>query len=129
MASKNSEAPRPSKNKGGLQGGPAWRPATPPPLIGSSDTINHMADQPRTNRAYRNLRATVLAEQPTCQLRLGRCTTHATQVDHIVPLVIAPHLLMERNNLQAACANCNLDKSASTHHQPVQPPALDWYAV
>jgi 5-methylcytosine-specific restriction endonuclease McrA len=40
-----------------------------------------------------------------CQIRGPRCTRHATQVDHIVPVCFGGS--NNPNNLRAACAVCN----------------------
>lgn len=65
---------------------------------------------------WRQLRLRVLAEEPTCRLRLPGCTGVSTTADHIIPGSQAPHLFYERGNVQGSCRSCNFkrgDKSMS----------------
>lgn len=72
-----------------------------------------MAD-PRGTRAWRKLRAQVIAEEPWCQLRLpGICTGVSTTADHIIEVDRCPDLAMERSNLRGACAPCNYASGAA----------------
>ena len=63
---------------------------------------------PRNTRAWRKLMAQVVAEEPTCWLRLpGVCTVASTTADHVIPWTKRPDLGMERSNLRGACRPCN----------------------
>ena len=67
-----------------------------------------------STRAWRKLRAQVLAEEPLCRIRIdGTCTTISTQADHIIPIALRPDLAMVRANIQGACAPCNRYKGSS----------------
>lgn len=55
---------------------------------------------------WRKLRATVLAEEQCCYL----CGGIATEVDHVVPLSVAPDRAYDRTNLRAICGPCNRRK-------------------
>ena len=57
---------------------------------------------------WRNLRATILEEQPYC----CECGTTANTVDHIVPRSERPDLSMEPNNLRSYCARHHNAKTA-----------------
>lgn len=60
------------------------------------------------SRPWRRFRERVLREEPTCRVRLpGICTTISTEVNHLVPKAIAPHLVMVRSNCQGSCRACN----------------------
>ena len=59
--------------------------------------------------AWPRIRARVLAEEPTCRLRLAGCTTYSTQVDHIVPKSRGG--TDERGNLRAVCKPCHQRKT------------------
>ncbi len=67
-----------------------------------------------STRAWRTLRAKVLREQPTCQIRGPGCTRISDTVDHIVPRSIRPELAMTRSNLRGACAHCNYSRGDGT---------------
>ncbi len=58
--------------------------------------------------AWRRLRLRVLQEEPCCRFceRQG-LTVPATEVDHIVPLRLAPERRLDRGNLQALCKPCH----------------------
>lgn len=81
-------------------------------------------------RPWRRLRDRVLKEQPLCQIRLPGCTGISTEVDHIQPRSVAPHLTMVRSNLRGACYNCNRSRGnqlAAPTPKPAR--ALRWYHV
>lgn len=72
-------------------------------MINGADKID-----PRHTRAWRRLRAQVIREEPTCQLRIvGICTTVSTTGDHIKPVVTHPELALDRTNVRGACDPCN----------------------
>lgn len=63
---------------------------------------------PRHTRAWRRLRDQVVAEEPTCRLRLpGICTLVSTTADHVIPVTERPDLTLERANVRGSCAPCN----------------------
>ncbi len=63
---------------------------------------------------WRAVRAQVLRDEPLCRecARLG-LTVLATQVDHVVPLAVAPELAFDRANLAPTCTACHARKSAA----------------
>jgi 5-methylcytosine-specific restriction endonuclease McrA len=80
-------------------------------------------------RPWRVLRAQVLAEEEFCQLcgawvdkSLPRGRKWSAQVDHIVPVSVAPQMLMVRSNLRLVHQFCNQSRGAgkSPKRQPVQ---------
>lgn len=68
---------------------------------------------PRGTRAWRKLRAQVVAEEPTCQVRGPRCTGLSTTADHIIEVDLRPDLALERGNLRGACGPCNYGAGAA----------------
>ncbi|WP_243061171.1 hypothetical protein [Nocardioides sp. SR21] len=63
---------------------------------------------PRHTRAWRRLRDQVVAEEPTCRLRIaGICTTVSTTAAHIVPVTERPDLALVRSNVEGSCTECN----------------------
>lgn len=89
-----------------------------------------MTAQSGRGRAWRTLRAQVLAEEDFCQLcgawvdkALPRGRKWSAQVDHIVPVSVAPQLLMVRSNLRLCHQFCNQSRGAggAPRRQPVAP--------
>lgn len=77
-------------------------------------TINgRQVIDPRSTRAWRKLRDQVVREEPTCWLRLGRCTLVSTTGDHVIPVTVRPDLALVRSNVKGACANCNEDRGST----------------
>lgn len=75
------------------------------------------------NRRWREVRLHVLERDGyRCQIRGPRCTTWATQVDHIVPWRMGGALYDEAN-LRACCARCNRDRVSG---EPVRRPSREW---
>ncbi len=69
------------------------------------------------HRAWRIIRRQILQrDNQLCQIHGPRCTTHATEVDHIVPIA-AGGARFDPANLRAACRQCNAGRSSRTHHQ------------
>jgi 5-methylcytosine-specific restriction endonuclease McrA len=71
-------------------------------------------------RAWTTLRAQVIAEEDVCGLcrrwvdkSLINPHPGAPQVDHIVPVVLAPHLVMVRSNLRLVHRLCNLKRGTA----------------
>lgn len=63
---------------------------------------------PRHTRAWRKLRDQVVAEEPTCRLRIVNvCTGVSTTAAHIRPVSTHPELALERSNVQGSCTECN----------------------
>ena len=61
----------------------------------------------RYGAPWRRLRALVLAEEGyRCRL----CGDRATEVDHVVALVVWPEGELVRSNCQAICRQCNVAK-------------------
>ena len=69
---------------------------------------------------WNRLRAEVLRAQPVCAV-LG-CYELSTTVDHIIPLQHAPHLGLERSNLQGMCGRHNASKGAKVALRDYIPP-------
>lgn len=66
------------------------------------------AERRLNTSAARRLRAQVLREEPTCQIRVpGVCTEVSTTWDHIVPRAVDPSLTLVRSNVRGACWECN----------------------
>jgi 5-methylcytosine-specific restriction endonuclease McrA len=62
-----------------------------------------------STRQWRNTRARVLyRDRWICQIQGPGCTHIATHVDHVQPVLFGGS--DDENNLQAACAVCNLAK-------------------
>lgn len=68
---------------------------------------------PRETRAWRKLRDQVVAEEPSCQLRLPGCLGSSQTADHIVPVVQRPDLALVRSNLRGACHPCNMARGTA----------------
>ena len=86
----------------------------------------------RSHRAWRRLRAAVLAEEPLCRLcaAAGR-TEAATEVDHIAPVCERPDLQMARSNLRGLCHRCHAAVTAAQNggaprRRPVTLDAQGW---
>jgi 5-methylcytosine-specific restriction endonuclease McrA len=87
---------------------------------GESRCLQHM--KPWTRRptqdtryssyAWRQMRARVIREEPTCQLRFPGCTWRSAQVDHIVSANDRPDLFLVRSNLRGVCRQCHYKRSA-----------------
>lgn len=60
------------------------------------------------SRAWKLLRDQVLSEEPVC--RACRAPS-PVEVDHIVAIIRAPHLALDRANLQALCGSCHSIKT------------------
>lgn len=87
---------------------------------------------PRNTRAWRKLRDQVVDEEPTCRLRFpGVCTSQSETADHIIPVVEAPDLAMDRDNLRGSCHACNLHRLAKpldhVTRLELAPDALSWF--
>jgi 5-methylcytosine-specific restriction endonuclease McrA len=60
------------------------------------------------SKAWALLRDQVLSEEPVCRhCRRGGFL----EVDHIVPVLVAPRLALVRSNLQALCPPCHATKT------------------
>ena len=57
---------------------------------------------------WRRLRDLVVAEEPECQIRTGRCTGKSETADHVIPVSVRPDLIYVRENLRGACHACNM---------------------
>ena len=79
-------------------------------------------------RRWKKLKATVVKQEPLCQLRLPGCTGLSQTADHKIPVKLRPDLAYTRTNLQGACHPCNRRKGARLL-DPAPPPAdaLDWF--
>ena len=66
---------------------------------------------------WQRLRAQVMREEPLCRICLkGSHNQHprveaAVEVDHIVPVTLAPELRLTRSNLQPLCKSCHRRKT------------------
>lgn len=86
------------------------------------------ATNPWQTRQARKLRAQILREQPTCQIRLPGCRGVADSVDHILPVSQRPELVLEPTNLQSACSYCNRKRSNAPLDTLKPAPALSYFA-
>lgn len=85
---------------------------------------------PRQTRAWRTLRAQVLAEEPICWLQFdGICTGPSTTGDHVISVEERPDLALVRTNVRGACAACNLARGRTPADllERRSPPALDFF--
>ena len=75
---------------------------------------------PVYNAPWPTVRLAILnRDNHTCQIRSPRCTTNATQVDHIIP-VLKGGAWYDPANLRASCAHCNnqrIDRQQDTRWQ------------
>lgn len=82
---------------------------------------------------WRQLRARVIKEEPTCALQLPGCTTYSESVDHIIPRSERPDLTFVRDNLQGSCKHCNDLRGAmpmsAVEAARNRPPALAFFDV
>ena len=68
------------------------------------------ADPRLHTRQWRTLRVAVLnRDRWACQIRLDRCTTYATQVDHVTE-PLEGGSFWDPTNLRASCRPCNASK-------------------
>jgi len=66
-----------------------------------------MARKPEYAGAWRRIRKQILErDNHTCQIQNTGCTTHATEVDHIIP-TSQGGAWWDTNNLRASCRKCN----------------------
>lgn len=88
-----------------------------------------MPTDPRGSRAWRKLRAQVIAEEPLCWLQLPGCTRLSTTADHILTFKERPDLAMVRANLRGACAHCNYSRNDTpvTMLNQDNARALEWF--
>jgi 5-methylcytosine-specific restriction endonuclease McrA len=81
-----------------------------------------MAKDPRTSYQWKKrIRPQVLARDDfRCQIRGPKCTTHATVVDHVIPLSLGgdPY---DSTNLRAACVACNSGRRFGQPQRSTQP--------
>jgi 5-methylcytosine-specific restriction protein A len=77
--------------------------------------------------AWRRVRLTILRRDGyLCQIRGPRCTGEATEVDHIVPIIVGGARL-DPANLRAACQACNGDRRFQDRRsEPVARPSRQW---
>ena len=93
------------------------------------DVSNLTVAQMRKTYAWRKLSQQVVREEPTCRLRLSRCTGVSTSADHIVSAQAHPELFFERSNCQGACSNCNNDKGSRRMSDLHAPKALSFFNI
>lgn len=66
-------------------------------------------NDPRLSRTYKAFRLKVLArDQWTCQY----CHSPADTVDHVIPISVAPDLVVSFDNALACCKSCNSSKGS-----------------
>ena len=61
-----------------------------------------------SSREWAELRDQVLSEEPLCRTCRRAIPI---EVDHIIPIDAAPHLALDRTNLQALCKPCHGEKT------------------
>ena len=92
-----------------------------------------MADWPYCDPRWKQVRLKVLArDNHTCQIRGPRCTSRATQADHVIPIEEGGPPFDEAN-LRAACRPCNagrgqarLAAAAKLNRQTASTPSREW---
>jgi len=73
--------------------------------------------------AWRRLRNRWIAEHPICAICESRGrTSAAVLVDHIVPVVIAPHRRLDETNLRALCSNCHGEVTGRFRNEGINEP-------
>ena len=79
-------------------------------------------------RAWRTLRAQVLAEEVVCGIcgqwvdkSLAYRHPLSAQVDHVIPVSVAPQLVMVRSNLRLSHRRCNRQRGVVGKQRPPQP--------
>ncbi len=66
------------------------------------------------SKRWQNLRALQLSREPLCEdCRRHGVVERATQVDHVLGLVLRPDLAYDLANLQSLCTACHARKSAA----------------
>ena len=77
--------------------------------------------------SWRHVRLTILRRDGyLCQIRGPRCTGEATEVDHIVPIIVGGARL-DPANLRGSCQNCNGDRRfIDRRDEPVARPSRAW---
>lgn len=80
-----------------------------------------------SSTAWRKLRAQVIKEEPTCQLKLDGCTGVSETADHIIPRSINSALALVRSNCQGACRSCNNLRGNRDLESVIRPPALAFF--
>lgn len=84
------------------------------------------------DRAWQRLRLTILERDGwICTVRRPGCTIRATQVDHRIPVRIAPELRLDPANLRAVCLHCNVSlthprRRVRTHNARRNQASRDW---
>ena len=74
------------------------------------------SSHPAYTGPWARIRKSILErDQYTCQIRGPKCTTTATQVDHIIPITKGG-AWYDPTNLRASCAKCNYARIDRTQH-------------
>lgn len=64
------------------------------------------------DRRWYRLRNQFIAENPLCKECLEKGIVRAAdEVDHIIPIKVAPHLRLVKSNLQSLCKSCHAIKT------------------
>ena len=70
------------------------------------------------DRQWRKLRAHLLRHPVKCSER--RCFEQATELDHVVPIRIAPERRLDTSNLRPLCKSCHSKKTrADNNAKPI----------
>lgn len=65
-------------------------------------------------RDWRRLRLSFLQRHPLCRFCQDRgLFVEATEVDHIAPIVVAPHRRLDETNLRPLCKPCHSARTAA----------------
>jgi 5-methylcytosine-specific restriction endonuclease McrA len=80
---------------------------------------------------WQAVRAQVLRDEPVCRECARRGMTEpATQVDHVVPVAVAPELAFDPTNCQPVCTACHARKCIGARSpSSIEGPRSDWSAV
>ena len=72
----------------------------------------------RTTGPYRSMRRAFLAKNPLCRPCGERgYTVAAREIDHVVPVHVAPDLFWDQSNWQPICVECHKAKSAAENRR------------
>lgn len=84
------------------------------PRHGTYDQTRAKSNERGYDSAWRRFRLVFLKHEPLCRHCKQRGEIRsATEVDHIVPLSVAPHRKFDTDNLQPLCKSCHSIKTAA----------------
>lgn len=70
---------------------------------------------------WRKLRGLKLLYNPLCEwCEKKNLLIPGTEIDHIIPIVISPHLALRFDNLQTLCSSCHAKKTNEENLPPTK---------